>query len=129
MHWILVAVGGALGAVARHAVGSGLPRPEGGLPVATLLVNVLGATALGFLLAWWAEAPAGVGPRLLLGVGFLGSFTTFSTFSAELVTLYGEAGLGKAATYAGVSLALGVAGVVLGMWLAGTWLAGDSRPV
>lgn len=82
---LLVALGGALGAVARHLVAVALPLREGtALPLATLTVNVLGCLGLGLLLGWAEAREALSGPtRLLLGTGFLGAFTTFSTFALE----------------------------------------------
>lgn len=84
MFWkdaLLVAAGGALGAVARFAISQGLRTS---FPWATTAVNLAGSFLLGFFLlpGDWNE-----GPRLLVGVGFLGAFTTLSTFSVETVDL------------------------------------------
>lgn len=84
MFWkdaLLVAAGGALGAVARFAISQALRTS---FPWGTTLVNLAGSFALGFFLlpGDWSH-----GPRLLLGVGFLGAFTTLSTFSVETVDL------------------------------------------
>lgn len=117
---LLVALGGALGSIARYLVAELLAGIERGIPVHTLLVNVAGSFVLGVVLA---TTPAGTGPRLLLGVGVCGGFTTFSTFSAELVALAEGGAAARAAGYAGASLGLGllatVGGLALGRALAG----------
>jgi CrcB protein len=89
----LVAAGGALGALARFGVSSALPRLD--FPWHTLLVNLAGSLVLGYLfLDHGMEHPA----RLAIAVGFLGAFTTLSTYSAETVDLWrsGHAGLALA---------------------------------
>lgn len=82
---LLVAAGGALGAVARFAVSTWLPRIE--FPWHTLLVNLLGAFVLGAL---FLESGMEHTPRLLWAVGFLGAFTTLSTFGVETIALWRE---------------------------------------
>ena len=88
----LVALGGALGCVARYGVSTALPRLA--FPWHTLAVNLLGAFALGALfLDHGLEHRA----RLLVAVGFLGGFTTLSTYSAETISLWREGHPGLAA--------------------------------
>src|ERR1044072_6381162 len=79
----LVAVGGALGAVARFGVSSALPTK--GFPWATLAVNLMGSLLIGYLLL---ESGMEHAARLFAVVGFLGGFTTLSTYSAEMVDLW-----------------------------------------
>lgn len=116
MNLLLVAAGGAIGALARYGVGVGAARWFGlAFPWGTLAVNIVG----GFAMGWLA---ARVGPeqetlRLALGVGVLGGFTTFSAFSLETVRLM-EHQPGLAMLYAAASVVLSVgacwAGLMLG---------------
>ncbi|MBC7768787.1 MAG: CrcB family protein [Phycisphaerales bacterium] len=115
MNVLLVAFGGAAGAVARFGVGEGAARLLGlGFPWGTLIVNVLGGLAMGML-------AARVGPeqetlRLALGVGFLGGFTTFSAFSLETVRLMQhQPGLAMAYVLASVALCVGACWAGLGL--------------
>ncbi len=128
---LLVAIGGAAGAWLRFVAGRLWtaaigPAAAGAFPWATLSVNVAGSLAMGLLAGWLARhgAPGGAGGegwRLLLGVGVLGGFTTFSAFSLEFVALVerGQAGLG--ALYVLASLAAGFAALVAGLAMARTF--------
>lgn len=90
---LLVALGGALGAAARFGVSSALPRID--FPWHTLLVNLAGSFLLGYL---FLDHGMEHGPRLLVAVGFLGAFTTLSTYSVETIDLVrtGRSGLAAA---------------------------------
>jgi CrcB protein len=111
---LLVALGGALGSVARYGVGAVAARWFGaGLPWGTLAVNVIGGLAIGVLAA---RAEGNADARLLLGVGLLGGFTTFSAFSLETVRLM-EHQPGQAALYAAASLVLSVGACWAGLQL------------
>ncbi|MCU4802522.1 CrcB family protein [Halobacteria archaeon HArc-gm2] len=87
----LVAIGGVLGAVARHAVTVSLPTAAISVPSAvlgTLVVNVVGSFALGVVLSEARLATAlSAETRLVVGTGFLASFTTYSTFAVETASL------------------------------------------
>ena len=112
-----IAVGGAIGAVARHYASGQVMRLVGmGFPFGTLLVNVVGSLAMGALVEVMALR-WDVGPELrgFLTVGVLGAFTTFSTFSLDFVVLTERGQLGLAVLYAVVSMALSVAGLFAGM--------------
>ncbi|MGE3691294.1 MAG: fluoride efflux transporter CrcB [Novosphingobium sp.] len=120
---LYVAMGGGLGAWLRYCTGVLWSRAIGpvaasGFPYGTLTVNVLGSLAMGLLAGWLARhGQHGEGWRLLLGVGVLGGFTTFSAFSLE-VALFIERGAWAAAVfYAGLSLAAGIAGLFAGLAL------------
>jgi len=111
----LVAAGGALGAVARWLLSGLLPRAEGRFPWGTFVVNVTGCLLIGFLLALLDDRePAGRAWRALLVVGFLGAYTTFSTFGWETSDLVRGDAWGRAAAYAGGSVLFGFAAVRLG---------------
>lgn len=115
MNLLLVAVGGALGAVARYGVGVGAARWLGlAFPWGTLAVNVLGGFAMGWLAA--RVGPEQEALRLALGVGVLGGFTTFSAFSLETVKLM-EHQPGLAALYVAASVVLSVGACWLGLYL------------
>ena len=102
-----VFIGGVAGALARAGVADALAHDPGGWPWATLVVNVAGA----FVLGWVAARNY---RRALLGQGFCGALTTFSTFQLELLQMLDRDRLGLAAAYAAVSLALGLAAAELG---------------
>ncbi|MFC4448886.1 CrcB family protein [Halorussus aquaticus] len=105
---VLVGVGGFAGAVLRHAVAVALP---GGFPWGTLAVNVVGSFALGVLLSESKLAGRiSVETRLVLGNGFLSSFTTYSTFALQTTTLSPS----WAVVNVGANYALGFAAVVAG---------------
>jgi CrcB protein len=116
---LLVALGGALGSVLRYGVGRwviGLTGP--GFPSGTLAVNILGGLLMGLLAGWLARMDDGVeGLRLLLGVGVLGGFTTFSAFSLEVYNMIIRAEIALAAAYAISSTAGSVLAVLAGVWL------------
>jgi CrcB protein len=87
-----VAIGGAAGAVMRWLMASGVQRMVGGaFPWGTFAVNALGSFLLGFLFVWLIErSTASELLRLAITVGFMGAFTTFSTYSLESVRLLQE---------------------------------------
>ncbi|HEX2094736.1 MAG TPA: fluoride efflux transporter CrcB [Longimicrobiaceae bacterium] len=117
---LYVALGGAAGAVARFAVGAWVGTPAGaGFPWATLAINTVGSLLLGFLLHALPGRPGEAELRALLGVGFCGAFTTFSTFGYETVILLRSGAYAAAAAYMAGSVVLSVVGVFGGGWLAG----------
>ena len=111
----LVAFGGGGGAWLRYAAGRAIPA--GAFPWATLSVNVAGSFAMGLLAGWLARNGHAESWRLLLGVGLLGGFTTFSAFSFELASMIERGALGGALVYAAVSVIAGVAGLFAGLLL------------
>ena len=118
---LLVAAGGGAGAVLRYLVGIAVTRTLGhGLPYGTFAVNVIGGRAMGLLVGLLA-LKGGEGQerlRLLLGVGLLGGFTTFSAYSLELALMLRRGTYGQAALYAGLSVVVSVAALFAGMALA-----------
>jgi fluoride exporter len=117
---MLVALGGALGAVARYELLQAFPVHPGRLPLTTGSINVGGAFLLGVLLEWLARhRDVNHWARWLVGVGGLGAFTTFSTFTAELVLLARDDHVLLAFLYGTGSLLAGVAAVLLGLVAAG----------
>jgi CrcB protein len=112
---VVVAAGGAVGALARYGVAEALPHGRSALPVGTLVVNVVGCLCLGLLVGLepWARWL-----RPFLGTGVLGGFTTFSTFALETDRLLARAP-GVAVLYAGLSLGVGLPAAALGLRVAG----------
>jgi len=116
---IAVGIGGFLGTVCRYLL-SLIPISEKtAFPVVTLLINVLGALAVG-VLSGLAARCEGLNPQWMafLRVGVCGGFTTFSTFALEIANLAGADRPWMAAAYAALSLILGVAAVLAGRALA-----------
>lgn len=117
----LVFAGGGAGAVLRYQSGRALthvfgPAAMTAFPWATLAVNVVGSLAMGLLAGWLAKfASDGETWRLLVGVGLLGGFTTFSAFSLELMLLIERGQTGIAVAYAAVSVLAGLTGLYLGL--------------
>ncbi|WP_135365125.1 fluoride efflux transporter FluC [Halosimplex halophilum] len=108
----LVAVGGFAGAALRYAVALALP---GAFPWGTLAANGLGSLALGVLLYERRFADAvSAETRLVVGTGFLSSFTTYSAFAAETTALAGTGGPTLAAANVAANYAVGIAGVLCG---------------
>lgn len=116
--FLLVGAGGAIGAMARYGVSSLVGRLwPSGFPFATMVVNIVGSLAMGLLIGvlarllppWQNEA------RLFVAVGILGGFTTFSTFSLDTIVLIERGALGQAVLYIGLSVALSVLGLYLGL--------------
>lgn len=120
-HSLLVAIGGGAGAWLRHMLGRFYlarlgPNVATAFPWSTLTANVLGSFAMGLLVGWLARhGHGGEGWRLLLGVGLLGGFTTFSSFSLEFALLVERGATAHAAAYAAVSLLGGFGGLFAGL--------------
>ena len=96
--FLSVALGGAIGASARHGLGLAMLRFFGpGFPVGTLLANVLGGLLMGLLMGWLlTTAPENANNiRLFAGVGVLGGFTTFSAFSLDAMRMLEAKAIGQ----------------------------------
>ncbi len=122
--WIGIAFGGALGALARYFLNLFIQGRLGAgswatFPLGTLVINVLGSFLLGLTIALSARGLVSPELRLAFGTGFVGAFTTFSTFEWESeLLLRGGDGL-RAALYIFGNLLAGYAAVLFGRWLAG----------
>jgi CrcB protein len=115
---LLVMLGGAIGAGARHLAGvAGLRWLGPGFPWATLSVNLAGSLLMGLLAGWLVHRGGNEQLRLFLAVGILGGFTTFSAFSLELGLMLQRGELGNAAAYVLASLIGGVLLLFAGLWL------------
>lgn len=113
-----VMVGGAIGAGARHLVGQVmLARLGPGFPWWTLSINIIGSLLMGVLIGWLALRGGGEATRLFLGVGILGGFTTFSSFSMEFWLLFERGQMAQAAAYVLGSVIVGIAACGLGLFV------------
>jgi CrcB protein len=116
---VLIALGGAAGAVARFLVGDSFSRRFGtGWPYGTLFINVTGCFAIALFLSAAAErADFNPGWRYLFPVGFIGAYTTFSTYGYETHRLLQLGQAAGALAYVATSNLLGFGAVVAGAWL------------
>jgi fluoride exporter len=118
---LLVATGGALGAICRYLVGIAAVMAFGvRFPAGTLIVNAAGCLGAGVVIAMvsGAEPALSANQRLLIMTGFLGGLTTFSAFSAETMYLAQQEQWGRAALNIGANVALSLAAVWAGWMLA-----------
>lgn len=116
---LLIAAGGALGALLRYAVARGMLAVLGdAFPWGTLAANLLGCFLIGVLWAWSAEAAFSSEVRLFVFVGVLGAFTTFSTYGLESVALLENGAVGLGLAYVAASNAGGLLLVWAGKVLA-----------
>lgn len=116
--FLIVAAGGALGAVARYGMGRLLPAS--GWPWGTLTVNVAGGLLMGLLTGWLAFRGGANSEaiRLFAAVGVLGGFTTFSAFSLETVLIIERRQFAMAGGYVAASVVLSIAALFLGLMVA-----------
>jgi len=123
MLYLYIAAGGALGALARYGLAGWVHGwAGGGFPWGTLTVNVTGAFLLGFMARLLQGLASGPSVRGFIVIGFLGAFTTFSTFSYETMALLRDGEWVPGALYAAGSVAVALVGTLLGLGLAATIL-------
>jgi len=123
--FLLVFLGGGLGAALRHGVNLfALRGPGAQFPYGTLCINVLGSCLMGMVVAWFAvRGELAPSARLFLTTGVLGGFTTFSAFSLDAVLLYERGQPGLAAVYVLGSVVLSIGGLFAGLALMRALLA------
>jgi len=118
--YLLVAVGGALGSMARYGVGVLVGQVwSATFPLATMLINIVGSCAMGLFIGlitrttptWQSDA------RLFVAVGILGGFTTFSSFSLDTISMLERGEVGPALLYVLVSVIVGIAALYGGLVL------------
>ena len=113
-----VMIGGAIGAGARHLVGQAmLARLGPGFPWWTLSINIFGSFLMGLLVGALARGDGGDTARLFFGVGILGGFTTFSSFSMEFWMLFERGQNAQAAAYVLASVIGAIAACGLGLFV------------
>ncbi len=118
---ILVGAGGFFGAVCRYLLGNlSLKLWGANYPYGTLIVNVCGSLCIGFMSAWLLTVPDPRASRLrLIAItGFLGGFTTWSSFALDYTNMCRETQYWQAAGYIGLHLLLSFAAVFAGFWAA-----------
>jgi len=117
---VLVALGGAAGALSRYGIGRWAAASLGtAFPWGTLAVNTAGCLLIGLVLGLSASKHLITKEvQVLLATGFCGGFTTFSSFAIELLAQGRAGSMGKAAFYLGLSVLLGLGSAGLGLWLA-----------
>jgi len=119
MGYLIVFLGGGLGAALRHGVNLAVARALGtAFPYGTLLINITGSFIMGLVAAYFAfKGDATQHWRLFLTTGILGGYTTFSAFSLDAALLYERGELGMAALYVTASVALSIVGLFAGLAL------------
>jgi len=115
--YLLVGIGGAIGAMARFAAGSAIGSLPNGFPLATALINVAGSLAMGVLIGVLAKTTPQYQNeiRLFVAVGIFGGFTTFSSFSLDAITLIERGDFLLAALYIVGSVLLSLAALSVGL--------------
>jgi CrcB protein len=117
MEYIIIGIGGILGAITRYGISRWVSRRwPGSFPKATFYINISGSFGLGFLYMMFSQA----GVNLMLiknfaATGFLGAYTTYSTFSYEIICLFYDGEIKTAVKYFLFSLVIGLISAYLGM--------------
>ncbi len=119
MGYLIVFLGGGLGAMLRHGSNlAGMRMLGPNFPYATIFVNVFGSLLMGIIAGYFAfKGDASQHWRLFLTTGILGGFTTFSAFSLDAVLLYERGNIGAASLYVLASVILSIVGLIAGLWM------------
>jgi fluoride exporter len=119
MGYLIVFLGGGIGAAMRHGINIAVARMLGtAFPYGTLLINISGSFIMGLIAAYFAfKGDASQHWRLFLTTGILGGYTTFSAFSLDAALLYERGEVGLAALYVVASVAVSIAGLFAGFAL------------
>jgi CrcB protein len=119
MGYLIVFLGGGIGAAMRHGINIAVARMLGtAFPYGTLLINISGSFIMGLVAAYFAfKGDASQHWRLILTTGILGGYTTFSAFSLDVALLYERGEVGLAALYVVASVAVSIAGLFAGLAL------------
>lgn len=116
MIWLVIGLGGSLGAISRYGVSQLLKPYTNYFPYATLLINLTGSFLFGIMLGMGFDRESA--GYLFFTAGFLGAFTTFSTFSYETVQLFNQKEFIKSFVYAGLHVLISISVAGLGYYIA-----------
>jgi CrcB protein len=116
--YLLVAVGGALGSMARYGTGVLVGKAwTASFPLATMLINIAGSLAMGLFIGWLARTTPSwqADARLFVAVGIFGGFTTFSSFSLDTISMLERGEIGPALLYVLASVIIGIGALYGGL--------------
>jgi fluoride exporter len=112
---LLVFIGGGLGSLIRYLISMAIPVST--FPRATLISNVVSCIILGMLMGFYSKQILSDQQRLFFMTGFCGGFSTFSTFSGELVTMFHNNQFTWTLLYLSMSIILGISSIILGVYI------------
>lgn len=115
---LAVALGGAVGTLARYGLGTWIQRATSTFPLSTLVINVTGSFLLGFLMRWLLSTTATPELRVALTIGVCGGYTTFSTFSYETARLIESGSWARASVYVAASVVVSLVATFAGFAMA-----------
>ncbi len=118
MKYLVVFLGGGLGSIFRYMIGKWLNHSDFFMPLGTMTVNITGSFLIGFLMEWLLRHAHGSGHLLLfVVVGFLGGYTTYSSFSYEAMLYFKQGNLSMFLVYVSTTFILGLMAVFFGYFL------------